>query len=136
MGEEYAVIIKTHRLCNAGNLDTPMRFTADQLLPIADVLITDYSSIFFDYLLFRKPIIFFAPDLETYLISRGIYPHYEELPGYHASEYNQLREGVLTMDRWADSAYHTSLDLLWEDQMCYCDGRSCEKLLAELNLVD
>jgi len=36
------------------------------LMLISDVLITDYSSIFVDYLLLQKPIMFYQPDLELY----------------------------------------------------------------------
>ena len=51
-------------------------------LPYCDVLITDYSSIFYDFLLADDPILFHAPDLEEYESSRGLYFDYEEhVPG-------------------------------------------------------
>ena len=41
----------------------------------ADLLITDYSSVLFEYLLLDRPLLFFAPDLETYGTDRdGIFP--------------------------------------------------------------
>ena len=50
------------------------------LLPFTDALITDYSSIFFDYALLRKPIIYYPYDLEEYKASsRELYFDYEEL---------------------------------------------------------
>lgn len=55
--------------------------TGDELIACADVLITDYSSIFFEYLLMDKPIVFFAPDYEEYSKTRGFYLEYEDLPG-------------------------------------------------------
>jgi CDP-glycerol glycerophosphotransferase (TagB/SpsB family) len=46
-------------------------------LAIVDVLVTDYSSIFFDYLLLGRPIVFFCHDLDSYLASdRGFYFDY------------------------------------------------------------
>jgi len=51
-----------------------------EVLGAADILITDYSSIFIDYQMLGKKIIFYAPDLEDYLINqRGMYFDYCEL---------------------------------------------------------
>ena len=58
--------------------------TTDQLLPVADLMITDYSSIFFEYCIYKKPIIFYAPDMEKYGMQRGFYLDYNSLPGVTA----------------------------------------------------
>jgi len=58
------------------------QFEITELLVVADYLITDYSSIAFEFSLLQKPIIFFAYDLEEYKQSRGISRNYESnLPG-------------------------------------------------------
>ncbi len=60
---------------------------------LSDVLITDYSSIYFDYLLTGKPIVFFDYDLEDYLSkSREMYFDYEEFtPGHKATDMESLQ---------------------------------------------
>ncbi len=50
-----------------------------QLLSITDILITDYCSILFDFLLLNKPYIIFAPDYEDYKISQKLYFDLREL---------------------------------------------------------
>lgn len=61
--------------------DGKNRMTTDELIACADVLVTDYSSVFFEYLIMDKPIVFFAPDFEDYYADRGFYLDYEDLPG-------------------------------------------------------
>jgi CDP-glycerol glycerophosphotransferase len=53
-----------------------------ELYIAADVLITDYSSVMFDFSVTGKPIIFLAPDLERYRAERGFYFDFEhQAPG-------------------------------------------------------
>ncbi|MCG2753479.1 MAG: CDP-glycerol glycerophosphotransferase family protein [Desulfobacteraceae bacterium] len=62
------------------------------LMPLCDLLITDYSSIFFDFLLFNRPIVFFAYDLESYLNhDREMYFDYDDMtPGAKCYTYDEL----------------------------------------------
>ena len=45
----------------------------NDLLIVADVLVTDYSSVIFDYCLLGKPVVYFAYDLAGYAGDRGLY---------------------------------------------------------------
>jgi CDP-glycerol glycerophosphotransferase (TagB/SpsB family) len=49
----------------------------NDVLQYIDVLITDYSGVYFDYLLLNRPVIFLAFDLEEYIEQRGLYNDYE-----------------------------------------------------------
>ncbi len=66
-------------------------------LETADVLITDYSSIYFDFLLADKPIVFFDYDLEEYLRdSREMYFDYEKFtPGEKSRTQEELEQALL-----------------------------------------
>lgn len=50
----------------------------NDLLFVADILVTDYSSVIFDYALLNKPIIYFMYDIEQYEGGRGLYYELEE----------------------------------------------------------
>ncbi|MBC1501964.1 CDP-glycerol glycerophosphotransferase family protein [Listeria weihenstephanensis] len=90
LGEEYKLLLKVHpsmvsdlekiqdNFCVYADKETEI----EALLPMTDVLITDYSSIPFEFSFFEKPMIFFAYDLEEYDGNRGLADHYlETIPG-------------------------------------------------------
>lgn len=78
IGDDIYIVKSLHPHLRMGDA----KMSTDELLVCADVLITDYSSVFFEYLLLDRPIIFFAPDYGVYAGSRGFYQTYDELPGY------------------------------------------------------
>ncbi|MDO4556883.1 MAG: CDP-glycerol glycerophosphotransferase family protein, partial [Lachnospiraceae bacterium] len=61
-------------------LPFPVEVDQYQFLNSVDALITDYSSVFFDFSITRKPIILFMYDYEEYLHDRGLYFDIKELP--------------------------------------------------------
>lgn len=73
-------------------------------IPMSDALVTDYSSIYFDYLFAEKPIVFFDYDLKTYLEdSREMYFNYEEYtPGVKAGNQAELERALLDVKKGID----------------------------------
>lgn len=68
----------------------PNHIATNELLGVTDVLVSDYSSIFFDFLSTGRPIVFFTPDLADYDGYRGFYLDRDELPGPSASTEAEL----------------------------------------------
>lgn len=65
----------------------------NDLLLVTDELITDYSSVCFEYALLRRPLIFFAPDLADYMSKRSFYfDYFDFIPGKFASDTPSLIE--------------------------------------------
>lgn len=61
------------------------------LLSAVDVLLTDYSSVFLDYLLLDRPVVFYPYDLDRYRDERGLYYDYESVtPGARAETFEEL----------------------------------------------
>ncbi|MDV2686885.1 CDP-glycerol glycerophosphotransferase family protein, partial [Alkalihalophilus lindianensis] len=92
LGNEYIIILRMHYLVAENfKLDAFKGFAYDfskhedirELYLISDLLITDYSSVFFDYANLKRPMIFFTYDLEEYKGEiRGFYFDFEkEAPG-------------------------------------------------------
>jgi CDP-glycerol glycerophosphotransferase len=72
------------------------------LLVVADILITDYSSSMFDFALTDRPTILFQPDQATYVVDRGTYFDIRESsPGPIATTQDALVTLVKTVELWA-----------------------------------
>lgn len=86
---KYQIFVKVHPFLyqKAKKMESlekyliPDVIDTNEVLSIADILITDYSSIFFDFLVTDKPILFYCWDADTYEDYRGNYFELSELPG-------------------------------------------------------
>ncbi len=104
------------------------------LLIIADVLITDYSSVFYDYLLTLRPIIFFADDLERYIKVRDFYYDYKSfVPGPFVTSGDDLINKLKTINDW-NPAYEEKRKLIRDKFNKYSDGRATERIIEHLQL--
>lgn len=92
LGEEYVMIVKYHYLVMDKVDWTPYKgfiyscdlsFDIADLYLVSDMMITDYSSVMFDYSLLKRPMLFFCYDLEEYKDTlRGFYFDFlSEAPG-------------------------------------------------------
>lgn len=91
LGQDYILLYRTHYLvAGQAKLAQYQDFVYDvshygdinDLYCIADMLITDYSSVFFDYALLERPIVFYMYDQTEYQDElRGFYLDLQELPG-------------------------------------------------------
>ena len=78
LGDEYYYIIKLHpNVASKYNLDNCI-FATEELFSVVDILITDYSSIMYDFLLLGKQIVLYVPDYDEYLRQRGMYIDYRK----------------------------------------------------------
>ena len=102
-----------------------------ELLVFIDILITDYSSVFFDFVLLDRPIIYYSHDFEEYLENcRGMYyEYYKEMPGPFAKNENELLDLIETADKWFnDEGYQIKYKKFKDKFNYYLDGKSSERL--------
>ena len=88
---------KLHKLKQLDNVSvvTPKEVDVMRELAISDVLITDYSSVGFDFTFLNKPVILYQPDLNTYLKYREIYCSIDELKKYSVQSVEELIEVIV-----------------------------------------
>lgn len=96
-----------------------------ELIAVADVIITDYSSIVFDTSLMGKPMVFYAPDYDKY--KGDFYLDYEKsLPG----EIIYCADELLSALRRADEASSKKrIDEFCQREMGGCDGKATQKVI-------
>ena len=102
VSEEYQLVFRGHHLMESAisGLDIPIvvarqRIDSCDLLSIVDVLITDYSSILFDFLPKMRPVIYYAYDLEEYGTGQGFYFDIADLPGTLCTTSEEVREAAI-----------------------------------------
>jgi CDP-glycerol glycerophosphotransferase (TagB/SpsB family) len=109
LGEDYAVIIKHHPFVPQVQpiperykdrvIDLSNETELNDLLFVADVVITDYSSLVFEASLLKVPMLFYAFDLEEYIIDRDFYFDFGlNVPGKIVYNQNELIEAIVQED--------------------------------------
>ncbi|MBH9966633.1 CDP-glycerol glycerophosphotransferase family protein [Bacillus enclensis] len=135
LGDEYIIILRMHYLISESLDLSPFEGFAynyshhediRELYLISDQLITDYSSVFFDYANLKRPMIFFAYDIASYRDQlRGFYFDFEnEAPGPIVKTTDQVIEQVKHLDK-------NSLNYQdFHQTFCYLeDGRASERVV-------
>lgn len=99
------------------------------LLLVSDFVITDYSSVIFEYCLMRRPIVFYAYDLEQFSdFGRGFYESYEEyVPGPVTRDTKSLvellKKNHFDIDR---------MEAFRRESYRYLDGKSAERIYLHI----
>ncbi len=136
---EYNVLVKVHPfiykyiknreeirdICIPDYLDT------NEILGVVDILITDYSSIFFDFLITKKPILFYMKDEKEYQEERGMYLSNKELPGPVAYRVNELADLINQINK-VEVEYADLYNTMRERFCKYDDGNVTERVVRTI----
>ncbi|MBV7669069.1 bifunctional glycosyltransferase family 2 protein/CDP-glycerol:glycerophosphate glycerophosphotransferase [Streptomyces halstedii] len=144
LGEEYVLLVRAHyfygrstgRPAGDGVLDVTGHPSVEELCLASDALISDYSSLVFDYACLDRPIITYAPDWAAYRAARGTYVDLlsgrpGDTPGAVATTEDELRELLLT-GAWR-SPEAAALRTAFRARFCpYDDGHAAERVVRRL----
>lgn len=142
LGDDYILLLRLHYF-TARALDlSPYEGFAynvsshddmQELCLISDVLITDYSSVMFDYANLNRPILFFTYDLENYRDQlRGLYIDFEEeAPGPLARTTDQLIDAVKNIEKY-EALYGGQFEAFREKYCQFDEGDACRKVVEQV----
>jgi CDP-glycerol glycerophosphotransferase len=139
LGEEYAVLFRKHaRVVStpAGlgeALDVSDYPDGLELLLVADVLVTDYSSWLFDFAALGRPIVLFAPDLEKYRDHvRGLHVDLaDEGPGPVVTTTEEVIEAVRDLEG-VQERFQQRYDAFVETYCSLADGRASSRVVERV----
>ncbi|MBQ9552940.1 MAG: CDP-glycerol glycerophosphotransferase family protein [Clostridia bacterium] len=144
LGDEYVLVLKLHpRTAKAFRIPSHVKeivgdfvFNAtrsveiDTALCAADIVISDYSSLVFEYSLLERPMLFFAYDLKEYDDARSFYFKYEDfVPGPIVTDTKQIIRAIQNVETACDL---DKVRRFKADYMSACDGHSLERIAHDV----
>ncbi|MDH6125560.1 bifunctional glycosyltransferase/CDP-glycerol:glycerophosphate glycerophosphotransferase [Kitasatospora sp. GP82] len=140
LGSRYTLLLRTHYFHTGGTgelttgagaariVDVSAHPTVEDLCLAADALVTDYSSLMFDYAVLDRPMVVFAPDWAEYCRVRGVY--FDLLtapPGAVTTDTAQVADALLAGDPEAAAR------AAFRERFCpWDDGRAAERVVRRI----
>lgn len=142
LGDEYQIGLRVHHLALAGldkdSLDPRvlnLSYVAsmEELFLVSDIVITDYSSLMFDYAILRRPLLFFTYDLEDYRDNlRGFNIDLEkEAPGPLLFDTDQVIAAIQNIDQ-VQERYADAYARFREHYCIFETGHACEQIYGRV----
>lgn len=139
VGDRYKIILKSHYFVydffvKNGYEDKIISnsIETNELLAAVDILITDYSSIFFDFLPLKRPVYFYIPDKDAYENSRGFYLKLEDLPGLVTTKLEPIIKKLNENQREYLTQYNDKLNKFLTEFCKFDDGHARERALKAI----
>lgn len=141
LGENYLILLRGHsRIMGQsssvevpGVLDVTTYPNVTELFLASDAMVTDYSSVMFDFSVTGRPMIFFVPDMDDYRDSvRGVYFDLSEVaPGPVVATQDEVRDAILSMTN--DAPRYQAAYLAWQKKFnALDDGGSAQRVMDRL----
>lgn len=105
----------------------PQKYETYDFLNMADALVTDYSSVFFDYACTRKKIVLFPYDKEEYLCDRGMYMDMDDLPFPQVFNAEDLVNELRTPKNYDDAEFI--------NEFCTWDNENATQQLCDRTIL-
>lgn len=133
--DQYIILLRVHSLMykylKAEGLEknvVPESIDTNELLGIVDLLVTDYSSIMFDFMATKNPLLFYAYDREEYESSRGTYLNLENMPGEICKTIDDVIDSVKDIEKIINENKEKYISCI--EKYCYNDdGLATERAI-------
>lgn len=141
-GDEYVLLLRFHYfIVDKLDLGKFGDFTIDgssydditDLYLVSDILITDYSSVFFDFANLKRPILYYTYDLEKYRdVLRGFYLDMEkDLPGPLLLTNDDVVDAIKNIDKISEE-YKDRYEEFYNEYCCVDDGNAAKRVVDKV----
>ena len=132
-GEEYYLVVRPHPNLRKKYPQyfekRERRVSSTYILSVTDYLITDYSSILFDYSIYKRPFVLFCPDIDRYEKNRGFYVDINKFPCPVTKTVGELKAVFDGTSELRGFGSKDELENFYQKYMGACDGRSLERIM-------
>jgi CDP-ribitol ribitolphosphotransferase len=101
------------------------------LMAASSLLISDYSSVIFDYALLEKPMIAYVPDIDEYKASIGLNMDFKEFPGPVLCDESALAQKILEQGK----GYEEKMQAFQNKYMPYRDGQNTQRIVKLIDTL-
>ncbi len=130
--DRYYWVIKLHPHLEEKGMKSNCELPSEKIFAVADLLVTDYSSILFDYMAYKKPFLFFAPDFDSFDHARGFYVPYDSFPCKVVTDGAELPAAIEYELSERDPA---EIEKCFAYHMSMCDGKATERILKTIKQI-
>jgi CDP-glycerol glycerophosphotransferase len=147
LGPEFTILLRLHYFYGERNpptagsgaariLDVTSHASIEELCLAADCLVTDYSSLMFDYAVLDRPLVIHAPDWQEYRTLRGTYfDLLAQPPGVVTTTQEELVTAFRSGAAWGEEA--ARLRSAFRERFCSLeDGRASERVVRRVFLSE
>ncbi|MFJ7771348.1 CDP-glycerol glycerophosphotransferase family protein [Streptomyces sp. NPDC097107] len=140
-GEDVVVLLRAHYFYDRGGrrgsgriIDVTSHRSSEDVCLAADALVTDYSSIMFDYANLDRPIVVYADDWDVYRETRGVYFDLLAAPPGPVARTPEELAGVFRDGSYA-GPQSAALRAAFRERFCeFDDGRAAERVVRRVLL--
>ncbi|MFC6885884.1 MULTISPECIES: bifunctional glycosyltransferase/CDP-glycerol:glycerophosphate glycerophosphotransferase [Actinomadura] len=146
LGDDHVLLLRAHYYYKLKNMAADMGWPEGRVIDVSkhpsvedlgiasDALLTDYSSVMFDYANLDKPIVIYANDWDTYRLTRGVNFDLTAFPpGAIATTESELADVFVSRAAWSDTA--TKARAAFRERFCpWDDGNAAERAVRRLFL--
>ncbi|MGW3496903.1 bifunctional glycosyltransferase/CDP-glycerol:glycerophosphate glycerophosphotransferase [Streptomyces sp. NPDC001020] len=141
IGDDYVVLLRAHYFYDRGTavgtdriIDVTRHRSTEDVCLASDALITDYSSVMFDYANLDRPIVVYADDWEVYRETRGVYFDLTQAPPGRLARTPEELAAVFRDGSYADRSA-AALRAAFRERFClFDDGRAAERVVRRVLL--
>lgn len=138
-GGDWTILLRFHPIISdlnysraANTIDVTKYPDMQELILVSDILITDYSSVVYDFMISKKPVFFFAKDVETYRQERGLKEIYFNMPYKINETEDELFKSIKNFDSVTTQA---QVDRMLAERNPVDNGHASEEVVHVIRSV-